>query len=141
MVLDTPESTVNRQLSAQLTVDELASSLRATLSSPLKTMEISGSYDYNPLLKGADLVVKVNGAELASFRTALRSDLKGLSGRYEPSLVISQRGREMLHFQGYFNYVANSKYGFDFQLKQLTVRPIRLTGQSLPSVIFLNSLF
>ena len=84
---------------------------------------------YNQLLKGVDVKLSADGAELASIRTALRTDLKGASGRYEPTLVISQRGRELLNFQGYFSYVAVSKYGFDFQLKHLTVRPIRLTGK------------
>ena len=84
---------------------------------------------YNQLLKGVDVKLSADGAELASIRTALRTDLKDASGRHEPTLVISQRGRELLNFQGYFSYVAVSKYRFDFQLKHLTVRSIRLTGK------------
>ncbi len=128
LIMDTPDSVVNRRLSAQLTLDELANSLRASFICPQKSLEVTGKYEYNQMLKGADMMLTVDGAELASIRTALRTDLKGASGRYEPSLLISQRGREVLNFQGYFSYVAVSKYGFDFQLKHLTVRPIRLTG-------------
>ena len=129
LIVDTPDSTVDRRLAAQLTLDELANSLRASLVCPQKSLELSGKYEYNQLLKGVDVKLSADGAELASIRTALRTDLKGASGRYEPTLVISQRGRELLNFQGYFSYVAVSKYGFDFQLKHLTVRPIRLTGK------------
>lgn len=140
LVMDTPDSTINRRLSAQLAVDEFASSLRASLTSPRKSIELSGKYDYNQLLKAADVILSVDGSELASIRTALRTDLKGVSGRYEPSLIISQHGMELVNFHGYFSFVATSKYGFDFQLKQLTVRPIRLTGNFIFYSFNLNNL-
>lgn len=70
-----------------------------------------------------------DSAQIASIRAALRTDLKGqMSGRIEPSLVVSKAGSDLLHFQGYYSYSSGSKYGFDFQLKHLTVRPIRFTG-------------
>lgn len=128
LVMDTPDSSVNRRLSAQLTADQLANTLRASLVCPTKSLDVTGKYEYNQLVKGVDVLLSLDGAELVSLRTALRTDLKGPSGRYEPNLVVSKRGRELLNFQGYFSYMAGNKYGFDFQLKHLTVRPIRLSG-------------
>jgi hypothetical protein len=128
LVMDTPDSSVNRRLSAQLTADQLANTLRASLVCPTKSLDVTGKYEYNQLVKGLDVLLSLDGAELVSLRTALRTDLKGPSGRYEPNLVVSKRGRELLNFQGYFSYVSGNKYGFDFQLKHLTVRPIRLSG-------------
>jgi hypothetical protein len=109
-------------------MDQLANSLRASFVSPTKSMDVTGKYEYNQLMKGMDVMLNLDGAELVSLRTSLRTDLKGASGRYEPNLIISKRGRELLNFQGYFSFVADTKYGFDFQLKHLTVRPIRLSG-------------
>lgn len=128
LIMDTPDSAINRRLSAQVTLDQLANSLRASFVCPTKSMEMTGKYEYNQLVKGIDVMLSMDGAELVSLRTALRTDLKGASGRYEPNLVISQRGKELLNFQGYFSYVGQSKYGYDFQLKHLTIRPIRLMG-------------
>ena len=128
-IADTPNSQVNRRLSAQLLLDEAAKTLRASFTSPRKSAEVSGKYEYNQVIKGADVMLTVDGAEVASVRASLRTDFKGPSGRYEPSLVISRSGGEVFNFQGYYNFVTSSKYGFDFQLKHLTVRPIRLTGE------------
>jgi len=126
--MDTPDSKVNRRLSAQLTVDETAKSLRAFFISPVKSAELSGKFEYNELLKGLDVMVTVDGTEYVSMRTVMRTDVKGNAGRYEPSLVISKSGKELVNFQGYYSFVHGSKYGLDFQLKQITARPIRLTG-------------
>ena len=111
-----------------MTIDQLENSLRASFVCPTKSIDVTGKYEYNQLVKGMDVMLSLDGSELVSLRTSLRTDLKGTSGRYEPNLVISKRGRELLNFQGYFSYVANSKRGFDFQLKHLTVRPIRFSG-------------
>lgn len=128
LIMDTPDSAVNRRLSAQVTMDQLANSLRASFVCPTKSLEVTGKYEYNQLVKGMDVTLSLDGAELVSLRTSLRTDLKGASGRYEPNLILSKRGRELLNFQGYFSYVADTKRAFDFQLKHLTVRPIRLSG-------------
>ena len=129
ITMDTPDSNVNRRLSAQVTLDDFANSLQASFVCPQKSVGLVGKYDYNQLLKAIDVMLNIDGAEMASIRAALRTDLRGPSGRYEPSLIISQRGKELINFQGYLSFVGTSKYGFDFQLKHLTVRPIRLTGK------------
>ena len=128
LTVDTPDSQVNRKLSTQIVLDEAAKSVRAFLTTPVKSAEFIGKYEYNDVLKGADVLVIVDGMDMGSIRAALRSDIKGPSGRYEPSLVITQRNRDILHFQGYFSYQHQSKFGYDFQLRRLTVRPIRFTG-------------
>lgn len=129
LIMDTPNSQVNRRIAAQLLLDETAKTLRASFACPQKSAELTGKYEYNPMVKSADVMLSLDGNEVASIRAALRTDLKGSSGRYEPSLVITQRRGEVFNFQGYYNYVTSSKYGLDFQLKHLTVRPIRLTGK------------
>ena len=128
LTIDTPNSKTDRKLSAQIMLDEAAKSVRTSFTSPLKNAEFIGKYDYNDLLKGADVLIIVDGEEMGSIRAALRSDIKGPSGRYEPSLVITKRNKDILHFQGYFNYQHESKFGYDFQLRRLTTRPIRFTG-------------
>ena len=50
---------------AHLTLDELANSLRASLVCPQKSLELSGKYEYNQLLKGVDVKLSADGAELA----------------------------------------------------------------------------
>ena len=126
--LDTPHSKIDRQISAKLTMDEPAKSLRAIFVSPLKNAELVGKYEFSEMLKGADVLLNVDGSEVASIRAALRSEIKDNTGRYVPSLVVTRRSQELVNFQGSYNYVTGSKYSCDFQLKQLTVRPIRVTG-------------
>ena len=77
-------------------MDQLANSLRASFVCPTKSMDVTGKYKYNQLVKGMDVMLSLDGSELVSLRTSLRTDLKGASGRYEPNLVISKRGRELL---------------------------------------------
>ena len=128
VTMDTPGSKTNRRLSTEIMLDDAAKSVRAYFTTPIKSAEVNGKYEYNELLKGADVILVVDGSEIGSVRAALRSDVKGPSGRYEPSLAVTLRNRNILHFQGYFSYQHGSKYGYDFQLKHLTARPIRLNG-------------
>ena len=129
LTVDTPDSKTDRKLSMEVMLDEAAKSVRTFFQTPLKSAEFTGKYEYNDILKSADVLVIVDGAEMGSIRAALRTDIKGPSIRYEPSLVITQYKKDILHFQGYFSYQHESKFGYDFQLKRLTVRPIRFTGK------------
>ena len=138
VTMDTPDSQTNRKLSTEIVLDEAVKSVRAHFTTPIKSAEVIGKYEFSDLLKGADVLLIVDGSELGSVRAALRSDVKGPSGRYEPSLVITRRNRDILNFQGFFSYQQGSKYGYDFQLKRLTVRPIRLTGKYSYSSLFLR---
>jgi len=133
LTMDTPQSQVDRRVRVQFALDDAAKTLKASfLASPLfgpKNTELTGRYEFNALMKAVDVTLSIDSAQIASVRAALRTDLKGpISGRIEPSLVVSKAGSDLLHFQGYYSYSAGSKYGFDFQLKHLTVRPIRFTG-------------
>ncbi len=129
LILDTPGSQINRRLAGQVTLDETTKSLRAHFQNPQISLELTGKYEYNHLVKGVDVVLMVDGNQVSSIRASLGTDLKASSGRYEPSLIIAQRGNEVFNLQGFYSYVTTSKYGFDLQLKHLTVRPIRLTGK------------
>lgn len=131
IVADTPDSTINRKFAAQLDLDPATKSLRASFVSPFKSAEVAGKYEFNQLMKAIDVLLNVDGAQVAAVRGSLRTDVKNGSGRMEPNLVITQSGRELVNFGGYYFFSAGSKYGFDFQLKHLTVRPIRVTGNQI----------
>lgn len=131
LIVDTPGSEINRRFAAQLNVDPNARSLRASLVSPFKSAELAGKYEYNQFIKAADILLNVDGAQVAAIRASLRTDVKNGSGRLEPTLIITQNDREVVNFGGYYFFAAGSKYGFDFQLKHLTVRPIRVTGNQI----------
>lgn len=128
LTMDTPNSQINRRVVAQLTADDISKTLRLYFLTPQRSAELIGKYEYNSLVKAADVLFNLDGKEVAAIKGSLRAELKGPSGRYEPSLVISQGGKETFNFQGFYSFVAAAKYGFDFQMKHLTVRPIRFTG-------------
>ena len=124
LIMDTPQSQIDRKIALQFQLDQLAKTLRASFLSNSKMTELTGRYEYNPLMKAVDLILTSDSTEIASIRAALRSS----TGRIEPSLIISQSGLDLIHFNGYYSYSTGSKYAFDLQLKHLTVKPIRFTG-------------
>jgi hypothetical protein len=128
VTMDTPDSKINRKLSTQITMDEAAKSLRAFFTSPYNSAELVGKYEFTDVLKGADVLLIVDGAEVGSVRTSVRTDVKGQTSRVEPSLVISKRNKDILNFQGFYAYQSSSKFSYDFQLKHLTFKPIRVAG-------------
>lgn len=129
VVIDTPESSVNRKFAAQVDLDPSTRALRASFVSPFKSAELAGKYEFNNLVKAVDALLNVDGVQVAAIRGSVRSDVRSGSGRIEPTLVITQKGREIVNFGGYYSFSAGSKHGFDFQLKQLSARPIRVNGK------------
>ncbi|KAG8225909.1 hypothetical protein J437_LFUL005945, partial [Ladona fulva] len=137
---NTPGSKVDRRIRAAVAVEGGiggASAVRASVATPwTRTLEVTAGLENTASARGVGLTATLGGEEVVTAQAELRSVLRRTegaeatpSGRYEPSVSISVRGRTLVMLNGRVDYVQGIKYSGDMRLAgDLIGDPVAISG-------------
>ncbi|XP_071443259.1 uncharacterized protein [Hetaerina americana] len=144
LYFDTPGSQVNRKIRGALTMEggvSGASLVQASVETPwTRTLEVVAGLENTASARGVGVTATLGGEEVVTAQAELRSVLRrpgseGIgasatsSGRYEPSVTVSFRGRTLIDLHGRVDYVHGSKYSGDLLLAGDLIRePVTISG-------------
>ncbi|XP_046393120.1 uncharacterized protein LOC124161022 [Ischnura elegans] len=144
LYFDTPGSKVNRKIRGALMVEGGvggASMVHASVETPwTRPLEVVAGLENTASARGVGLTATLGGEEVVTAQAELRSVLRRPgteavgapatpSGRYEPSVTVTVRGRTLIDLHGRVDYVHGSKYSGDLLLAGEWIRePVTISG-------------
>ncbi|XP_076341847.1 uncharacterized protein LOC143242367 isoform X2 [Tachypleus tridentatus] len=125
---NTPHSTVDREMTLDIQLNQQENSFDFKLRSPIKKFEVNAKYNNDEMEKKVDLRITMDNKEQLSFITSLRTEKSRKSLRLLPYIEIKIPNRRLVFAKGYLALVSGEKYSGQLTIQDLTEKPILLKG-------------
>ncbi|XP_014669654.1 PREDICTED: apolipophorins-like [Priapulus caudatus] len=127
--MDTPGSSIDREWTTDLVVNQADLAFSANLRSPYKKLGLEGSAINEPALKRGSVTLTVDRNTQYVLTGQFQSEKIGDFVRFSPFLVFEAPNRPQVTLQGKLDYTREAKLDVDLSITELTATPITLRGQ------------
>ncbi|XP_023229314.1 uncharacterized protein LOC111629660 [Centruroides sculpturatus] len=128
VTLNTPGSSVDRELTLDFQLNEPEKSVSLKLKTPIKKLGVSARYTNEDIEKRFDIRFTIDDLEKFVIQSSLRSDTNSAGGLYSPALeVIGPNGR-LIAITGSAHIRHGERYNGQLTIEDATRKPISLNA-------------
>ena len=129
MLLDTPDSRVNRKIDWSTTIDYQTWTAEMKLDSPWKMITVNGDLQNTDNMKAMNLVAMIDGDKEYALRFTMPVTEKKNGFEFQPQLDITWHGIPSPRIVGTLLFISNRKIDFSLRLRNIFSEPAKATGQ------------
>lgn len=128
VTLNTPRSSVDRELTLDFQLNEPEKSLSLKLRTPIKKLGLAARYTNEDVQKRFDVRFTVDDLEKFVIQSSLRSDTNSAGGLYSPALEIIGPNGRLVAITGSAHIRHGERYSGQLTIEDFTRKPISLNA-------------